>query len=142
MAGTITKTFVADDVLTAAQLNTMYVRVVTNNDQLVGTPRSTSYNMNGNSLLLDTNGDTYVISDTDDILEFNIGTGGRLFKWDGTGTSVNGVVVTASATTVDVAYTATGSDTNISVDLVPKGSGSFGTNGVEASIVSNMFFSF
>lgn len=142
MAGIISNTFDADADLLASELNDMYTRIVTTNDQSIGTPRSSSWDMDGNIIVLDVDGDTTVRADTDDIITFKLRTQ-DLFRIDGSvGTTVNGLTWAASATTVDVGVTAVGTDTDISVDLVPKGAGAFGTNGVETSIVSNMFFSF
>ncbi len=85
--------------------------------------------MDGKSLLLDSDADSHFTADTDDRLDLALA-GVDLFRWDGTvATPVNGLDWVASATGVAVQVKATGTDTNISIDLVPKGTGKILNNG-------------
>lgn len=92
----------------------------------IGTPRTAAYDMDAQELILDQDADTSITSDTDDLIDFKAA-GQDVFKIDATGSSpVNGLTVLASATGVATQLKAHGSDTNIGVTVVPKGSGQFG----------------
>ncbi len=95
----------------------------------MGWPATKSKDLDGQSLLLDSDADSHFTADTDDRLDLALA-GTDLFRWDGTVTTpVNGLDWIASATGGAVQAKATGTDTNISIDLVPKGTGKILNNG-------------
>lgn len=116
------KTWVDNEVLTAADLNASFDQVF-DNQASFGYPREASADFNGNELILDADADTSITADTDDLIDFKI-QGQDLVKFDGTtATSVNGFTLLASATGSAPQLKAHGSDTNIGITLTPKGSG-------------------
>jgi hypothetical protein len=141
MAGSIRTEYVAGHILTADDLNSDAVQFVTTNDQLVGTPRTSPFAMRGQSLQLDSDDNTFIVATTGDRIDLACG-GSVLFRFDGTVTTpVNGIDFIASDTGNDIVVSAVGSDTDISIDLQPKGAGSLGINGAEVSPLSIAFFS-
>lgn len=81
--------------------------------------------MDGFELVLDGDADTSITSDTDDRIDFRA-SGQDLWKMDGTATTpVNGLTFLASAAASPVQIQAHGSDTNIGITAVPKGTGAF-----------------
>lgn len=72
MAISVYKTFSAGEVLTASDLNLSLAQFVTN-EQSIGTPRTASFDMAGQSLILDADDDTLILADNDDIVDFDIG---------------------------------------------------------------------
>jgi len=130
MAVTALKTFSAGEVLTASDLNGEFLNVY-NNGESLGWPATTGKDFNGNVLTLDTDGDSTLTSDTDDRVDMAL-SGTDLFRWDGTvATPVNGFDFIAAAASSAPSITAVGSDTNIDVDLVPKGTGLVTSNARE-----------
>jgi hypothetical protein len=116
------KTWIAGEILFASDLNAEFANILTNGEDL-GTPASKVHDMNGFELVLDADGDTGVLADTDDRIDFRL-SGVDLFRWDATvATPVNGIDFVASATTVDVVIRPQGSDANIDLDLRAKGAG-------------------
>jgi hypothetical protein len=72
---------------------------------------------------MDADADSSLTADTDDRLDVRLG-GVDLFRFDGTAASlVNGYDFIGSITTAAPQLKAVGSDTNISLNLVPKGTG-------------------
>lgn len=119
------KTWIDGEVVTAADLNASFDQVF-NNQQSIGTPRTAAIDMDGQELILDGDADSSITADTDDRIDFKM-QGQDLVKFDGTTASaVNGLTVLASATGSAVQLKAHGSDTNIGMTMVPKGSGQFG----------------
>lgn len=117
------KTWIAGEVLTAADLNASFSQIIDNATALVS-PFTGQVDLNGNELVLDADADTSVTSDTDDRVDFRAG-GVDVFRIDGsTASSVNGFDVASSATGNPVRVLAQGSDSNIGISIVPKGSGS------------------
>ncbi len=122
MAVTQFKTYVAGEVLTASDLNSSLLRITDNGEDLAW-PATKAKDLNGQELTLDADGDSGIISDTDDRIDFRI-QAVDLFRFNGTVASVaNGLDFTASATGVAVAIAAVGTDTNIDISLEPKGNG-------------------
>lgn len=79
--------------------------------------------MNGLELILDADADTSLTADSDDIVHMKV-QGFDAFIFDGdVGTPVNGLTFFSAATTGAAAIGAHGSDTNINIDLIPKGGG-------------------
>ncbi len=133
MAVTASKVWVAGEVLTASDLNGEFTNILSNG-QLIGFPRTTEADFAGNEMWLDSDKDSSFTMDTDDLLELKINSK-DLFRWDGRATTpVNGLDWVASATGVDVAINAAGDDTNVSIDLVPKGTGTFKVKGVPLAL--------
>lgn len=118
------KTYVAGEVLTAADLNSSLTNITDNGEDL-GWPATKAKDLNGQEMICDADGDSSITVDTDDIFHLRA-RGQDLFIFDGAtgGTTVNGIQVTASATGADVVIIAQGSDTDIDVDIQPKGAGS------------------
>lgn len=132
MALTRTKTWIAGAQLPASELNALEANIV-DNQQDIGNPRTEAYDMDGNELILDSDGDTSITADSDDIIHFRLA-GADLFILDGdAGTAVDGLTFTAAATAnpSTVSIDAQGSSTNININLVPKGSGSVQIAGTE-----------
>lgn len=122
MAITRYKTFSDGQVLTAADMNGIQDQVI-NNEQDVGNPRTESFDMDGQRLILSTDGNTSMIASTANKIDFRLSSA-DLFDLDGTVSSpVNGFTVIMSATGVAVRIQAKGSDTNIGASLASKGTG-------------------
>lgn len=73
------KTWLAGEILTAADLNAEFLNIL-NNGQLVGFPRTQSADFDGQTLVLDTDGDSSIRADTDDQIDVNLG-GSDIFKF-------------------------------------------------------------
>lgn len=63
--------------------------------------------------------------------------GNNLFLFTATGSAVNYLTYKNNATTFSPSFTATGSDTNISINLVPKGTGTVLVNGITVPTLSS-----
>jgi len=124
------KTFIAGEILTASDLNSSFTQVFSNGEDL-GWPATKAKALAGNSLTLDSDGNTHFTADTNNLLDLAI-SGTDLYDWDGTVTSpVNGLKFTATATGVSTKITAkSATDTNIDIDIVPKGTGRLTENAV------------
>lgn len=132
MAVSPAKTWVAGEVLTASDLNAEILNIL-NNGQTLGFPRTTAADFDGNRLIMDADADSSITVDTDDRLDIEL-SGQDLFRFDGTvATPVNGLDFVASATGNSVQILAFGTDGNISINLVPKGSGRILHDGVSFS---------
>ena len=68
MGITAAKTFIAGEVLTAADLNKMNTNIL-NQQQLIGQPRTENFDMDRYRLILDQNGDTSMRADTADQID-------------------------------------------------------------------------
>lgn len=138
MAITRYKTFSDGQVLTAADLNGIQDQVI-NNEQSVGNPRTTSFDMDGQRLILSADGNTSLISSTSSKIDFRLASA-DLFDLDGTVSSpVNGLTFIASATGVNTFIQAKGSDTNVGVTVASKGAAGvvLRTNGGPSLIVTH-----
>lgn len=119
-----TKTWIAGAQLPAAELNALEANIV-DNQQDVGNPRTKSYDMNGNELILDGDADSSITADTDDRLDLRL-QGQDLFRFHGTvASAVDGIDFTGAATASPstVAIAAQGSSANINLSLAGKGTG-------------------
>lgn len=126
------KTWIAE-VLTFSDLNAEFDNILNNGAGSLSSPRTASFDMNGLALIMDADGDTYAQAGTDNLLDF-YGQTTLLFRFDmSVSTPVNAMTFLASAAGTDVKIVARGSDTNISIDLVPKGSGTAKINGTTIS---------
>jgi len=122
MAVSVFKTFSAGEVLTASDLNSSLTQITDNGEDL-GWPATKAKDLNGFELILDADADTSITADTDDVIHYRL-QGVDLFIMDGDVASpVNGLSFVASATGADVVVLAQGSDSNIDIDIQPKGSG-------------------
>ncbi len=135
MAITRAKTWSANEILTASDLNGEFNNIINNATSLV-TPFTDNADLNGNELILDVGGDTTLAADTNDRIDLRLG-GVDLFRFDGTtASSVNGLDFKGSATTVSPSIEAVGSDTNVDITLTPKAAGSVVLSGqADASVV-------
>ena len=147
MAVSPLKTWIAGEVLTASDLNAEFLHVY-DGGQSLGWPATTSKDFDGNILILDADGDSTLTADTDDRLDIAL-SGIDLFRFDATvSTPVNGFDFIAAAASSEPSVTAVGSDTDIDVDLIPKGAGLVTSNGRELlqlesaqAILAQEFFS-
>lgn len=122
MAVSRVKTWISGEVLTASDLNSE-VNNILNNGEDLGWPATKAKDFNGESLLLDVDADTHFTADTDDRLDLAL-SGTDLFRWDGTvATPVNGLDFIASAAGSAVKVQAVGASDNISINIIPKGTG-------------------
>ena len=116
------KTWIAGEVLTAADLNAEFNNILNNALSLIS-PITGTLDLNGNELVLDADADTSITADTDDRVDIRA-SGADLFRFDGTATTpVNGFDFVASATGTAVHLIAQGTDTNIDAQIRSKGSG-------------------
>lgn len=142
MAITPFKTWISGEVLTASDLNSSFSHITSNAASLIS-PLTAALDMNGLELILDADADTSITADTDDIIHFKL-QGSDLFIMNGaTATAVNGLTWMASAAGSAVQVQAHGSDTDISINLVPKGAGTLQVGGTAVTTggASNTFTS-
>lgn len=122
------KIYIAGEILTASDLNASFGVIHANGEDLVS-PATKAHDMNGFALIMDADADSNLRASVDDRLDLTLG-GVTLFRFDGTtALSVNGLDLISSATLNAVQIKAVGMDTNISINLVPKGSGAVQVNG-------------
>lgn len=108
--------------LTFQSLNAEFANIYNNPMSLIS-PATASFDLDGQSLILDADADTSITGSTDDQLKITMN-GALVFIFDGTTASlVNGLKFVTSATGNAVQIQGYGSDTDISIDLVPKGAG-------------------
>jgi len=69
MTVTVFKTFAADEVLTASDLNASLTQII-DNQQSLGFPATASKDMDGQELILDADADTSITASTDDQIDF------------------------------------------------------------------------
>jgi len=123
------KTFVDGEVLFAADLEAEFDNWTTN-QETIGWPATTSRAMAGNSLKLDADDTTLIKASVDDIVQI-VSNGTITFQVDGTvASAVNGIGLIAGATTVDPIISSIGAGSDIGINMVPKGDGTFGVDGV------------
>lgn len=116
MALSRVKTWIAGETLTAADLNAEFSNIIDNATTLIS-PATATFDLNGNVLIFDSDGDTTVTADTDDRLDFAL-SGTDLFRMDGTATTpVNGLTFVARATGSVASIQALASDANVGFDL-------------------------
>ena len=128
------KTWVAGEILTASDLNAEVLNILQNGEDL-GWPATKAKDLNGQVLVVSANGGVTLTADTPELLDLGLA-GTDLFGWDGTETTpVNGYNFVASATTVDPSLLLKGSDTNINLDIVPKGTGVLKVDGNEVATI-------
>lgn len=131
------KTWSAGEVLTASDLNAEFNNLLNNARDLIS-PLTSSLDMNGFELIMDGDADSSLTSDTDDRLDVRLG-GVDLFRFDGTTAScTNGYDFVGSATTSDPQIKLVGGDTNVGLNIVPKGSGQLKVGGAVIGEISDV----
>ena len=135
MAVTQFKTYIAGEVLTASDLNSSLTRITDNGEDLAW-PATKAKDLNGQELILDADGDTGILADTDDRIDFRI-QNVDLFRFDGSVSSVvNGLDFTASISGGAVVIQPQGSDTIIDISIIPKGGHASGNLILQGQIFS------
>jgi len=131
------KTWIAGEVLNASDLNSSFDQVFNNGEDL-GFPRTKDADFNGNALILDADADSELKEISDDIIGLQLTGVAGIFRWDGAtagGALTNGLTFEAQTTGNAVRIVAQGTDTDISIALVPKGTGT--VTGVTAELVGD-----
>lgn len=127
------KTWIAE-VLTYSDLNAEFDNIINNGAGSLGSPRTATFDLNGYAVILDAAGGAYMQAGTTNIIDF-YGNSTLLFRMDmSVSTPVNAMTLLASATGSDVKIVARGSDTDINIDIVPKGSGVLKVGGTTLSV--------
>jgi len=72
MAVSVFKTWVAGEVLTAADLNSSFTQITSNGEDL-GWPATKAKDLDGQELILDSDADTSITASTDDLIDYRIG---------------------------------------------------------------------
>ena len=130
------KIFAPLEVLTAADLNASIARILDNGEDLAW-PATKAKDLNGQELTLDVDGDTGIVSDTDDRIDLKLKSL-DLFRFDGTtATSVSGIDFIAAASGTAPSLTVVSTDPDVSLNFVPKGSGTLQSNGTNLLAVEN-----
>lgn len=123
------KTFSAGEILFASDLNSSYLQVFNNGEDL-GFPRTKAAAMAGQKLTLDNDGDTSLRAASDDVVVLEL-QGADLYQVDGSVASpVNGLNFVASATGVATRIDAQGTDTNVNLEINGKGTGRVRIDGI------------
>ena len=122
MAVSRSKSWISGEILSASDLNQEFNNIISGGESL-GWPATVAKDLDGQELILDADADTSITADTDDRMDFRL-SGTDLFRMLGTvATPVNGLDWVASAAGNAVQVQAVGSDTNININIVPKGTG-------------------
>ena len=136
MAVTPFKTFAALEVLTHTDLNSSFSKIFDNGEDLAW-PATKAKDSDGQELTLDSGGDTGILADADDRIDLKLG-GTDLFRFDGTtATSVSGIDFIAAASGTAPSLTVVSTDPDVSLNFVPKGSGTLQSNGTNLLAVEN-----
>ena len=131
-------TYVDGEVLTAASLNALQSHFTGNALTLIS-PLPGNLDFNGNSAILDADGDSSLRETSDDVLAIRL-QGLDAFIFDGDVASpVNGITWRSSATGVSVETAATGSDSNINLRLTPKGTGQVTLGSTDIEFLDNTY---
>lgn len=132
MAVGVYKTYVEGEILFASDLNASFLAIHNGGISLIS-PATGDLLMAANSLVLDSDGDTSFNGLIDDQVRLLLGSK-LLYRWGNTASPVNGLLFDPGAAASDkTTISAFGDDTDISIDLVPKGAGSVRVNGVDIS---------
>lgn len=116
------KVFIAGEILTAADLNASFSQITSNGLQLIS-PLTGTLDADGKTIILDADADSNLAAGTDDILTLTL-QAFAAFIWDGDVASpVNGLTFRTSATGVAPTIAAHGSDSDVSIEIAPKGTG-------------------
>jgi len=124
------KTWISGEILSASDLNQEFNNILSGGESL-GWPATKAKDLDGQQLILDADADSHFTADTDDRLDLALA-GTDLFRWLGTvATPVNGLDWVASAAGSAVQVQAVGSDTDITINMVPKGTGTLQSGGTD-----------
>jgi hypothetical protein len=104
MAVTRANVWIANDILTAVDLNAEFNNIIGANGQAVGFPRTSNADFDGYTLLLDANADTTMRADTDDQIDFAIG-GTDTIKFTANGITILGRRVLTTTDRAEIRYT-------------------------------------
>lgn len=107
--------------MSASDLNTEFNNIIQNALTLIS-PITGTLDLDGNELILDGDADTSITANTDDQIDYKLG-GTDIFRMLTVASAVNGINWTGSVTTESVKIQAFGSDTDIDINLTPKGNG-------------------
>lgn len=114
------KTFVAGEVLTAADLNASFLQITNAGISLVS-PLTSNLDFDGNSLILDGDADSYINAAVDDVFLVHL-QGVDLFKFNGSVASpVNGMQFNARPTGQYPYLVPIGADASIAIGIRPTG---------------------
>ena len=120
MALSRVKTWIAAEVLLASDLNAEFNNLINNAGSLIS-PATANFDLDGFSLVMDSDADSTIKVSTDDLFEMTLA-GVSLFHFDGTtASSVNGMIFYSAATGNGVRISPRGSDADIPLLLRPKG---------------------
>ena len=123
------KTWIAE-ILYYADLNAEFNNILNNGGGSLSSPRTANFDLDGYTLIFDGAGNTYAQSSTTGVLDFYYNAT-LFFRFDmDVSSGVNALSFVASATGVATSIEARGSDTDISINLVPKGAGTVQIAGV------------
>ena len=136
MALSRVKTWIADEVLSASNLNAEFNNILNNALSLIS-PITGTLDLDGKELILDADADSSLTADTDDVLDIRL-QGADLFKFDGSiASATTGLTFAAAATASPntVTITAVGA-TNTNINIVPDGTGVLQSGG--AAVLLNV----
>ena len=137
MAKNRVKSWIASEILTAADLNAEFDALLSSPMNLIS-PATAAFNMAGYELILDAGGVSSITVDTTDVLHMKLQSIDA-FIFDGDVVSpVNGLTFTSSATGTPVSITSQGTDADIDIDIIGKGAADLTVNlgGFDALIVN------
>lgn len=130
MAGSASQVWQANQLVNDTDMNGLETNIFVTHDQNIGNPRTSSFDMDANELILDADQDTTITSDTDDRIDLKLG-GVDVFRFDGaTASVVNGYDFIGTIAGVPPTITMVGADTDVSLNIVPKGAGTLQVSGV------------
>jgi hypothetical protein len=136
MALTAQKTWVAGEVLLASDLNSEFAHIYTGGD--LSWPAQTEKDLNGQEFWLDGNKDTSFKTKSDDVLTLKMKGADNLFAWDGDSSApVNGFRWTAADAGSEPSMAAVGDDTDIDIELTPKGTGNVTQGGTRVLLLGD-----
>ena len=138
MAVTAVKTWVAGEVLTAADLNAEFANVYDNGESL-GWPATTNKDLNGKALILDGDADSQLAVASDDIFILQL-QGVAAVTVDGDASSpVTGITITTGATGVAPQIQASG-ESNLDLNISPAGTGVLQIGGDHAGTYAQLVY--
>ena len=122
------KTYIAGEVLTAADLVNSFLQIHNNGDDLAS-PATKAHDMNGFQLILDADADSGMRASTDDRIDLMLG-GTNLFAFAMTDPlDVNGIEFRSNVLIEAPRIVAIGTLADISINMIPKGAGTVQING-------------
>lgn len=132
MAGSASKSWQAGETVEASEMNALEANIFVTHDQNIGNPRTSTFRMAGYALVMDVDGDSTISSTTDDRIDLILGSVG-LFRFDGTTSGCDSgfdfIASDLSGGNGDPSITVVSTETNCSLNLVPKGTGDLQVSG-------------